>query len=191
MQNFGGGILRVDALAAQIDAREIEFCPAPKVGIDALQTAVKRIDGLLQPRNFAAERSRIEALHFAGDFLDRMFERVHLVLPGGKQRDRQRADRFGKLFPQHRERRIAHRSHQHAAAIGQPVTNDVGDGVGLTRARRSLHHHAIGSLEQLDDASLLIVEGLRKKQIPCRRGFRCRALVVRGTHAPICRQPMR
>ena len=63
------------------------------------------------------------------------------------------------------KRRVLHRSHEHPLALGQVVADDVGDGVRLARARRPLHDDAIGDIQELHDAELLVVERLGKVEV--------------------------
>ena len=60
------------------------------------------------------------------------------------------------------------------------MTNDVGNGVRLTRARRTLDDDAIGNIQQLDDADLFVVEGLREVEVARLLAARGALRVVRG-----------
>ena len=186
--HFRGGVLRIDGLAAQIDARNIQFRPTSQIGIDAFEFAMQGVDGLDEAVHLAARGRRIQALHFGGNLADRALELVGAVLFGGQQRQRERLDIQRQLFAQHSERRVAHRGHQYAAAVGKPVADDVGDGVRLTRARRPLHDHAVGNFQHLHDARLFVVERLGEEQVLRFHRLGHTARMVGGAHPAEGRQ---
>ena len=98
-------------------------------------------------------------------------ELLHAVRFTAQQTDCQRTYGFREFFLQHRQGRVFHRRHQHPLAIGQVMADDVGDGMGLARTGRALHHNAIVHLQQLDDLHLLIVVRFGEIQLLrfCRR----------------------
>ena len=191
--HFRGSVLRVDGFALQVDAREVEPGPAPEVDVGAQQAVLQGVGGLFEPGDLPREHFAVEALDLGGDPLDGALELLQAFLLGGEHRQRERADVGGQVVDERGERRVAHGGHQHAAAVGQPVADDVGNGVGLAGAGRPLHHHAVGDFEQLGDARLLVVEGLGEEQVEvavfgARRAVaqpaECRQLEGRG----VCRR---
>src|SRR4051812_21971009 len=49
--------------------------------------------------------------------------------------------------------------HQHALARGQQMGDEVGDGVGLSSAWRTLDEYTLPRLEPLDDLALFVIGG--------------------------------
>jgi hypothetical protein len=154
----------------QVDRQKVQ--PPAAVGIDARNADVQRSDGLLQARDLTGGHRRVDALHAGGDPLDRFLELLHAFVLAGQQCDREGPELFGKLVAQHGERRFLHGGHQHAPATGQPVANDVRNGMRLAGPRRPLHHYAVVGLEQLHHAHLFVVERLGEAQVArcCRPG---------------------
>ena len=191
LRHFRSGILRVDALSPQIDTGKIEFRPAPEIGIDAFQSAVQAIDRLYETIDLTVRRHRVEALHFGGYLADRALELDDPVLFGSKQRKRERSYFRRQLIAQHRECRVAHRSHQHAAPVREPVTDNIGNGVRFAGSGRALDDHSVRGLQHLHDARLLVVERLGKEQVLRFRGLARAASMVGRRHTAVQRQPGR
>lgn len=155
-------VLRVDLLSFQCDLGEVALRPFASLAVNAGKLGVESINGFRKIADGPRRAAAVEALHLRGNLLDGVLELLHTLLFARQQRDGERTDFLGKLFLQHRQCRILHGGHEHTLAFRQVVTDDVGDGVCLARARRTLHDDAIGVIQQLDDVDLLVVEALGK-----------------------------
>ena len=126
---------------------------------------MERVDFIINLADFALVQRAVNSLHLSRNLLDRELELLHAVRFAAQQADRQRTNVFGEFLLQHGQRRILHGRHQYPLAIGQVMTDDVGDGVGLAGAGRPLHHNPVVHLQQLDDLHLLVVVRLGEVQL--------------------------
>ena len=158
-------VLRIDFLGIQRDLGEVPLRPIANLAVDAGKFAVEGINGFLKMADGSRGTAAVETLNLGGNLMDGVLELLHAVLFAGQQRNGKRTDFIRQLLLQHRQGRVLHRGHKHPLALGQIVADDVGDGVRLAGARRTLHNDAIGNIQQLDDADLLVVEGLWEVEV--------------------------
>ena len=98
VQDFACRILRVDALALQVNARQVQLGPPCQIAVKPRQLPLHCVNRGFETLDLVREHVPIEVLHFGRDFFDGTLEFLHAFLFRRKQGYHQRPYLLGQLF---------------------------------------------------------------------------------------------